>query len=250
MAPARFPILCYHRIADLPAADPLRPFSVTPRAFAEQITYLAAHGYRTVDLADSIAAPDAAGPGSVVLTFDDGYLEYYDLVSPLLRQHGFCATFFLVSDWLGQADAGVEPSVRRVASVQVREMARCGMAFGSHGRTHRRLDGLQHLQVRDEVAGSKVALEAALGMPVKTFAYPYGYYDLRAREVVAAFGYMAAVAVDNGSDDAFALRRVVVGVDDSLTTFAWKLRGWPTRLHSRWPASLVRRIIRREGTDV
>ncbi len=246
----RVPILCYHRIADLPAADRSRPYSVTPRAFARQIAGLAAQGYRTLDLTEVLAAPRAADQRCVALTFDDGYLEHYELAFPLLARYGFRATFFLVSGWWNQDGEATHLPVPLLSPSCVSEMSRSGMAFGSHGRTHRHLAGLDPASVRDEVAGSKEDLERVLGLPIRTFAYPYGIFDRGASEIVRACGYEVGVAVNNGTNDALTLRRIVVGVNDNPLTFAWKLWDRPLRLRERWNKSSLRQNLRGGWDDV
>jgi peptidoglycan/xylan/chitin deacetylase (PgdA/CDA1 family) len=242
MGELKVPVLCYHRIADLADADPLRPFSVTPWAFARQIAWLAARGYRTMDLAGAVAAPGAADSRCVILTFDDGYLEHYELVFPLLARYGFRATFFLVSGWLGQGDRSPHPPVSLLSPSCILEMSRSGMVFGAHSRTHRRLAGLAPPEAWDEVAGSKEDLERVLGLSVSAFAYPFGVLDRGVRQVVAACGYEVAVAVNNGTDDPLAMRRIVLGAGDSLLTFVWKVWDRPVRLRRR--ASLWWRSFR------
>lgn len=57
---------------------------------------------------------------------------------------------------------------------EVSEMAEEGISFGSHSRTHPVLSRLSPLQAREEIIGSKKAIESKIGKPVTCFAYPYG----------------------------------------------------------------------------
>ena len=60
---------------------------------------------------------------------------------------------------------------------QIREAGRRGIAIGSHTHTHRVLAGLTEEDQRWELLQSKAALEAQIGRPVRTLAYPVGGYQ-------------------------------------------------------------------------
>src|SRR6188472_1751179 len=87
-------ILLYHRVAA--DGDPL---AVTPRRFREQMAYLAAEGFRVIDLAQAMDVLEAGPPGArtIGLTFDDGFADVRDEALPVLSQHGFRATVFVTT---------------------------------------------------------------------------------------------------------------------------------------------------------
>jgi peptidoglycan/xylan/chitin deacetylase (PgdA/CDA1 family) len=92
-------ILYYHRIA-APAADPWRT-SVSPRAFAVQLEFLASE-MRVLPLPELV---DAARHGrlperAVAISFDDGYLDNLAQGLPLLERHQLPATFYVASGYL------------------------------------------------------------------------------------------------------------------------------------------------------
>jgi peptidoglycan/xylan/chitin deacetylase (PgdA/CDA1 family) len=244
----QIPILFYHRIAELPAGDALKPFGVTPRRFARQMKYLADRGYRSLALTDLASMRSRPRGKCFVLTLDDGYLDNYELAFPILQLYGFQATIFLVSDWLeNNGRTGPAPAAM-LSRAHVLEMSQHGITFGAHSRTHRPLTELMPEEVWAEVAGSKEDLERTLGLPVTTFSYPYGLSNRAVQETVRACGYDLAVAVDNGTGDLFNLRRIEIGAKDSSLSLAWQVSGWPLRVRRRWRASFVRRIVRRAGS--
>src|SRR5206468_1637418 len=99
----RIPILLYHYISanpDAPADVVRTRLSVPPDAFAAQLAYLARAGYTTITLDDLVAIlHDGAAPPPkpVVLTFDDGYADFYANAYPLLTQYGDKATIYVIS---------------------------------------------------------------------------------------------------------------------------------------------------------
>lgn len=245
MSTLPIPILCYHRIAELPASDPLQPLSVTPQAFAGQMRWLVAGRYRILPLSALVAPASPQPPRGAVLTFDDGYLDIYEQAFPILRQHGFPATIFLVSWWLDGADKRCQPPAVVLQPSQILEMSQHGITVGAHSRAHRRLDELSGAALWSEVAGSKTDLENTLGLPVPFFAYPYGLYNATVRQAVRSCAYDLAVAVNNGSADPFSLYRIPIGVSESLLSFAWKLLIWPRRLRRQWSRSRLRAVAKR-----
>ena len=91
VSPLRVPVLMYHEIADVAATQD--PFAVSPDVFAEQLAYLRDAGFNPVT-AGALSAILANGASDlperpVVLTFDDGYGDFYTRAMPLLQQHGF-----------------------------------------------------------------------------------------------------------------------------------------------------------------
>lgn len=88
------PVLCYHRV--LPQAAPL---AITIDAFERQLQWLQSKGYRTLSGAEFEQAlgGEINTRRSVVLTFDDGYLDNWYLVTPLLKKYGFKASLFVIT---------------------------------------------------------------------------------------------------------------------------------------------------------
>lgn len=102
---------------------------------------------------------------------------------------------------------------------EVREMAQGGIEFGAHTRRHPVLSRVSAAaELVDEIAGSKLCLEQALGAPVRHFCYPNGArpdISAEAVEMVRQAGYETAVTTESGvngpGDDLLWLRRI--GVD-------------------------------------
>jgi len=96
------------------------------------------------------------------------------------------------------------------------------MELGVHGWDHSRVVGMDDVSLHQQVVEARAELEAATGVHVRAFAYPYGTHDSAARRAVAAAGYRAgfAVAREHGR---FAVDRVFVQSTDSLLAFQLKL---------------------------
>jgi peptidoglycan/xylan/chitin deacetylase (PgdA/CDA1 family) len=209
----RAAILTYHAIEEWRSV-----LSTPPRLFAQQMRVLADSGVRVVPLTDlpRLIASPSAGPPAVALTFDDGFLSVYDHALPALAEHGFPATVFVVSDYCGRTNGWPTqpPLVSRRPLLgwrELRELARAGVKPGCHSRTHPDLRNLGPDEMSEEIAGAKARIEDAVGVPVETFAYPYGAYDGTVRALAAAH-FSLACATTLGfagpRSDPFALERL------------------------------------------
>jgi peptidoglycan/xylan/chitin deacetylase (PgdA/CDA1 family) len=222
-------ILFYHRVSD--DRDEL---AVGPKAFAEQMDYLASQAYRVVDVLSAIELLDSGEPlaRTVALTFDDGFLDVAEHALPSLSERGFRATVFVapaVTD--GRASFAwyrEQPPV--LTWEDIVELDRDGtLRFEAHSLTHPNLPTLDDSAAKEEIAGSKRELENRLGRVVQAFSYPAGLFGDRERRIVADAGFRIAVSCEPGvnkrSTDRFALRRRQVDARDSLLDFRAKLGG-------------------------
>ncbi|HEY2372303.1 MAG TPA: polysaccharide deacetylase family protein [Gaiellaceae bacterium] len=221
------PVLLYHAFGD----DNDR-YVVSRTAFARQLRMLALLRFRVrpyAEIARMLRDGRVPPPRTVALTFDDGYADNADVAVPLLERHGFPATIFLVSARLGaDNDWTEEPPLRGRALLSAEQLAPLRshrVDFGAHTRTHPDLTVSD--AATDEVASSRTELEAALGLSVPTFAYPYGRVDDRAVAAVRDAGFESACTTDprlaQVGDDPLRVPRVEIKRDDSLFTFLRKV---------------------------
>ena len=221
----------YHSVA-ADATPSFRRFAIHPDSFSAHMEYLAGTGYRTITVSEAalLLRSDAPLPGrSVVLTFDDGFGDFYEAALPVLQKHGFTATIYVPTDYVGAAKGG-----RPVLSwSQLQEIVECGVECGSHGHTHRRLDQATYRVALEEARQSRMLLEDRLQRPILSLAYPGGCWDSRARKAVAAVGFSSACVVDelvaSSRDDPLSLPRLTVRSWVDVSGLARLLARRPTR---------------------
>jgi peptidoglycan/xylan/chitin deacetylase (PgdA/CDA1 family) len=222
-------ILFYHRVSD--DRDEL---AVSPRTFRRQMDYLAAESYRVVDVLEAVELLEqgAASTKTVGLSFDDGFLDVAEQALPILAERGFRATVFVptgvVDGWTRFDWYRRQPPI--LGWDEICELDREGtLRFEAHSLTHPNLLSLRDEASREEIIGSKVALEARLGRPVRAFSYPSGLFGPRERGYAAEAGYDVAVSCEPGlntrSTDRLALRRRQVDARDSFLDFMAKVGG-------------------------
>jgi peptidoglycan/xylan/chitin deacetylase (PgdA/CDA1 family) len=210
---SRVLILAYHSVDDGPP-----PLSIDPALFARHLDCIAESGARVLtirELADALRTNGPAAP-AVAITFDDGFANVVDVAYPLLAEHEFAATVFCVashlgamSDWPSQAPRA--PRLPLARPSELARLAEAGWEIGSHGLRHDPLE-IGPDALRRDFAESKRVLEEAVGVPVSSYAYPYGVVPRGAAAVLAETGYRAACTgrlgtVQPGADP-FALPRV------------------------------------------
>jgi peptidoglycan/xylan/chitin deacetylase (PgdA/CDA1 family) len=208
------PILMYHSIARVDH-DP-NALCVPPERFAQQLSTLRAFGLRGVSVGELLAARERGRARNLVgLTFDDGYADFLTTACPILEDHGFTGTVFVLSGRPGGTNAwDPEPSLDLLTSTQIREIDARGMEVGSHGRMHQQLTTLTGSDLEMEIAGSRDEIADLLEWTPAGFCYPYGAIDEGVMHAVASAGYTYACAVKVATPSTFALRRFFVGPGD------------------------------------
>jgi peptidoglycan/xylan/chitin deacetylase (PgdA/CDA1 family) len=235
-APARAAsALCYHKITPRFC---LEGTWTTPRRFAGHVDHLLEKGYRFVSEDEFYAAlSDPAGDHAkeILLTFDDGYEEIHDVYFECLVPRKIPVLVFVVSGYAGKTNdwdlaLGRRP-FRHLSWDQVSRMAEAGARFGSHGERHLDLTRVPPETLRREIAGSRAAIAGRAGLEVRSFSYPYGRYDARAKAAVETAGYSGAFSLyprhANARVDRWALRRSGVYVIDARRNLDWKLADGP-----------------------
>jgi peptidoglycan/xylan/chitin deacetylase (PgdA/CDA1 family) len=233
------PILMYHSISEAEQSEvhPYYRTTTSPAMFAAQLAFLKSEGYQTCTLAQALCQLETNGGNatkSVVLTFDDGFRNFYRSALPLLNQHGFSATVFLPTGYIGEAPIPFK-GVDCLTWSEVRELKRQGIDFGSHTVTHPRLRELSFSAIQDELVNSKEMIEQRLGCRVESFSYPYAFpqadtdFIPMLRHLLETAGYNNGVStvVGRASRDSepLFLERLPVNSWDDARLFGAKLDG-------------------------
>lgn len=189
--PTRTPVLTYHDM--IPSRDSGSLwFDCSVSEFESQLDWLAkrgAHFISTKQLYEHLTAGTPLPAKAIAITFADNYLGFYNNALPVLRRRHIPVTMFVHTDYVGS------PVGRpKMNWSQLKELDREGLVtVASQTRTHPEdLRTLSDKALREEMTGSKRALEKQLGHPVPYIAYPNGKFDSRVAKAAAAAGYKMA----------------------------------------------------------
>lgn len=209
----KLPILMYHAIADVPTTS-LTSLFVRPSELEAQLQYIADNGYQTITFEDLDNIGAFSKP--IMLTFDDGYKDNYDILFPLLKKYNLKATIFVIADavW-GRNSLSIE---------NITEMSQSGLvSFQSHTKSHPSLTSLGRDQLVREFAESKAFIEGITGKPVTALAYPSGSVNAAVRSAAAEY-YSYAVLNTGGKftcgDNLLMMNRVRISRGLSISAFA------------------------------
>jgi peptidoglycan/xylan/chitin deacetylase (PgdA/CDA1 family) len=191
--------------------------------------YLSDSGYCVVGLKSFVDALDgiASLPNkSVVLTFDDGFMETFDFACPVLKSFGYTAAFFLVTGLMGKTNEWMQSASHTGAPLMqwghARRLLEEGFEIGSHTTTHPSLPEIDVAIAKREVEDSKRELEDRLGVAIRFLAYPFGRLNQTVQKLVSEAGYFAACSTRSGFNNAqvvrYALRRLDIHGRDSIPT--------------------------------
>lgn len=209
------PVLMYHHVSSHKGAL----VTITPENFESHAKYLYDEGYRTLSL-DEFAAFKKGElelpKKSVLITFDDGWIDNYLVAYPILKKYGLKAAIFVVTDWVeragedkregddiyipnhkeGKRMAYEEPSS---AVVNWDDLQKMGDVFsvGSHSNAHDN-DSLGLDEWRDDLALSKTLLKNRLGFECKHLCWPRGNYTDELIDLAKSLGFEALYTTKRG----------------------------------------------------
>jgi peptidoglycan/xylan/chitin deacetylase (PgdA/CDA1 family)/GT2 family glycosyltransferase/2-polyprenyl-3-methyl-5-hydroxy-6-metoxy-1,4-benzoquinol methylase len=194
MRQTRLPVLTYHRIAE-DGPDRLAPYRLSAQRFEEQLIFLRRRGYRSCSPMDMAAGARRSGllPGRpIMITFDDGYADFYETAWSILRRNGFSAHNFIVTERVGghaDWDAHWGPPAPLMSWNQIVRLSAQGATFGSHLATHTAANHLRPEALFREAVSSRLKLEKVLGTPIDTVATPFGESNGLVELVLQQAGY-------------------------------------------------------------
>ncbi len=205
------PILMYHYIEPPTATTTLKGLYIDPIIFDKQLEALKKDNYQTLfisELATNLESEKKLTGKNIVLSFDDGYEDFYTQAWPILKKYNYKATLYIIINRLDTKGYLTRAQVKELAASDLVEI-------GSHTFNHPDLRSLKKKDANFEIQASKKILETISGRPVLTFAYPFGYYRTDFFDMVSSIGYKAAVlvtpGVKQGKENIWLLRRLRPG---------------------------------------
>ncbi len=208
------PILLYHHIAVSPIGS---RYYVPPDMFDAQLKLLHDWGYQTISttlLVQAITQGALLPPHPILITFDDANEDNFTAAFPIMHKYGFTGVLYVPYAYIGTPNY--------LTADQIKTMAAAGWEVGSHTLTHpANFNILDPASLRAQVVDSRTDLQNLLGLPILTFAYPFGDTDPSAIDYVHFAGYIAAMGAtgftaDQGKSNLFVLQRCEIKGSDTV----------------------------------
>jgi peptidoglycan/xylan/chitin deacetylase (PgdA/CDA1 family) len=230
------PVLMYHKI--LP--DLQNGLTVSTDQFDLQLMYLKEKGYRVIGFKTLKVLMKDGAPlpkKTVILTFDDAFLNFREYALPLLKKYNFTATVFVPVAFIGQTniwDKGNDPimsgsDLRRLALNE-------DIEIGLHSFLHRSYGDLATADMGEDLENCRKTLDF-YGIPItQVLAYPYGGYPKKDQalkeQMISLFkqsGLDFALRIGNNINPwpirhPFEIKRIDIKGTDSFFIFRTKLR--------------------------
>lgn len=190
----RIPVFLYHYVEYVKDDPGREKLTTPPRILTAQIETLREAGYAFItpddlisDLSGKITLPEKL----VILSFDDGYMDFYTDVFPILKKENVKAIAYIVPNLLNRPNY--------MFTFQVKEVAKSPLVeIGSHTMNHVWLKGTKKETMEYEIVQSRKTLQDMTQLPINSFAYPYGALDQQAINLVREAGYTNAVSTIPG----------------------------------------------------
>lgn len=244
----------YHNICDDPESGVPAYYrtNTSPAVFRQHMQFLADNGYKTISIHQLVtkllsSASQLSTLNSqplVALTFDDAFRSVYTEAFPVLQEHGFTASVFLPTAFIGDTRRQFRPSTVNLQLTtaldcltwsEVLELRRHGFEFGSHTVNHPELVKLAWADIQSEISNSKSEIERHLGQAVTSFCYPFAFpqadraFTQTLRGVLVETGYTSCLTTQIGcvqpGDDPFCIKRLPANSLDDECLFLAKLDG-------------------------
>lgn len=193
----KLPIIMYHYVEYVKDLNDFirKRLNINPKIFENQLKTLKDNNFQTYfvkDIPDILKGKIKIASSSVILTFDDGYEDFYFDVFPLLKKYQMKATIYVICNFIGRRGFLNQKELKEIVASGLVEI-------GSHTLSHPNLKLLNETQAKEQILGCKKKLENELGIEIKSFAYPYGFFNKKTIDLVKEAGYVDAVSVINGN---------------------------------------------------
>lgn len=210
----KIPILMYHHIRDYDDANDKigTNLSVSPQTFATQLDFLEKRGFTTITFNNIVL--DQIPEKPIILTFDDGYDNFYQYAYPELKKRNMFAVAYIITN-----DIGKDGYMKQT---EIKEVSDYGIEIGSHTKSHPDLTKILSGKAKIEIIDSKQILEEIIGKPIVSFCYPSGKFSNETETLVKEAGYRYATTTIGGIADLkspFELHRYRMNKDTNIVSY-------------------------------
>jgi len=228
------PILLYHKISQ----NYNGLLTITEAMLEEQFTYILNNSYTTItfkDLIDYHLQRKPLPEKPIIITFDDGFLNNYTYLYPLLKKYNLKATIFLTVQHIGDTNKWDNGSIKLLDYSDLKNMGADFIEYGIHTYNHKNLKNRSPEFVRKDIEKCYAELDKNEINYVKVLAYPYGSYpkshsDFKSfTSALHKCGIIFGLRIGNKINklpitNPYLVKRIDIRGTDSFWTFKTKLK--------------------------
>lgn len=223
-------VLMYH----MTSGDSPYSYDIDPGEFDMQMKFIS-QNHTVIKLTD-ILNPHIyqKRKNFLILTFDDGFSDFYTHAFPLLLKYNLPSTLFVHTGFIdGDSSPSSNPLHKTVPMTweQLSEVSSSGLVdIGSHTISHPNLHILNSDNINFELQESKEYLESKIGYPINSFAYPRGFWNIRV-ENFASYYYqficrVGCQSVNSSHINPKKITRVPIYRHDTFSDFCYRIRNF------------------------
>ncbi|MDO5397356.1 MAG: polysaccharide deacetylase family protein [bacterium] len=203
--------ICYHSVTDNPLT--LSTYRISDNELREDLEYFTELGYTFLKPSEMWYAH----PGkNMVLTFDDGYDDFYDVVFPLLQEYNAKAVVYLIGSEIDKTGYLKSWQIKELDASGLVEIGNHTTAVHNYGWTYDDYvsDDLKVNEIIEDVKDCSSRVYNILGHGTESFAYPSGQYTYRIDNILKEnLGYTTTFTTTHGivkyqSDIASPMKRI------------------------------------------
>ncbi len=190
----RLPVFMYHHIQsrDQAVANKQTSLTVYTDVFQSQMDYLKSKNYTILGMVDLVNFFDSGTPvppKSILLTFDDGYRDFYTDAYPVLSGFDFKSTMFVPTGLMENPDYLTWEEINSMRS---------SVLFANHTWSHKSVLTKADVMEKEISTADTQLNDRGLNNP-KIFAYPYGPDNIASENYLQSLGYKAAFTTKPGN---------------------------------------------------
>lgn len=199
-------IFVYHRFGD----ERYPSTNTSIDELLKEFEYFKKNGYKIITLSklvEAVKKRDIIPDNWIVLTIDDGYKSFYENGLKIFKKYNYPFTIFIAT----------KPTQNRYSDYMGWEEIKKCSKFGEvalHSHAHPHLTHLSNKEIKDDTKTAIDLFKKNLGYKPKFYAYPYGEYDNRVKNIIKSFGFEAIVNQNMGAvnedSDIYDLDRIAL----------------------------------------
>ena len=228
---SKIPVILYHSVSN-DFVD--KKISMDTKTFKKQMSIIKILGYKpiTIDEYEQIRLKNGYSKGlKILITFDDGYEDFFLYAYPILLIHKFPAVVFLPTGFIGKKAKWLDKysylyEKKLLTWRQIQEIQNNRISFCSHTATHSNLKSLDRNALVFELSDSKAILKEKLGKEVNALSYPFSLHNGSVTNAARECGYDIGFAVDTGDETNLSINRIECFQTDSIFRFILKISGF------------------------